>query len=210
MQRVILGLALTAWPVLAGGSQSTAPAIALYTNFQHEPSPAIREAVRDEVESIMEPSGLRFEWRSLNSNTGREVSVELAVVSFKGTCEVSPAALPRFVSGPLGWTHVSDGVILPFADVDCDRIRGFVQRELSMFSAEDREQVFGRAIGRVLAHELYHILANTDKHGSCGIGKSAYTVQDLLMDEFEFEGHEPTALRANRPRAAAETVGSTN
>src|SRR5271165_5238260 len=155
MKHLIFGLALAAMPVLAGGppgvlARGPAP-IVLYTQFQHEPSPAVREALRDEVEAIMEPSGLGFEWRSLGANTGHEVSVELAVVSFKGACEASGLQTVHGNAGALGWTHVSDGVILPFADVDCDRIRGFVQRELSMFPSEDREPVYGRAVGRVLA-----------------------------------------------------------
>jgi len=40
---------------------------------------------------------------------------------------------------------------------------------------------------RVLAHELYHTLANTTKHGSRAVGKSKYTVQDLLSPRFLFE-----------------------
>ena len=42
----------------------------------------------------------------------------------------------------------------------------------------------GRALGRVLAHELYHIFANTTKHARAGIAKSCYTAPELLADEF--------------------------
>jgi len=34
-------------------------------------------------------------------------------------------------------------------------------------------------MGRVLAHEIYHIFANTQRHGS-GVSKAAYSVEDLL------------------------------
>jgi hypothetical protein len=67
---------------------------------------------------------------------------------------------------------VSDGAILPFSDVDCDRIRSFVRQGLMAKDRDDREEAFGRSVGRVLAHDLYHIFANTARHGSWGVGKA--------------------------------------
>ena len=100
--------------------------------------------------------------------------------------------------GALGWTHVSDGVILPFSDVDCDRIRQFLQKDILQEPAADRDEIFGRAIARVLAHELYHIFANTEKHGSCGVGKSSYSVRELLSDDFQFEERNSIALKKSK------------
>jgi hypothetical protein len=109
----------------------------------------------------------------------------------------------------LGWTHVSDGQILPFTDVSCDRIREFVQSGLLTYRAEDREEKYGRALGRVLAHELYHIFANTTRHGSVGVAKESYNVQDLLANDFRFEAKESRMLQTSRPRPAVEsTAGS--
>jgi len=209
MKRLILGLALAALSGSAQQERGEIAPIALYTQFQHQPSVAIKAAVKDELEAIMSPSGLHFEWRSLPQTNASEVSVELAVVSFKGHCDISGLSSVHGSPGALGWTHVSDGIILPFSDVDCDRIRVFVQHDLLSLPAEQRERVFSRAVARVLAHELYHVLANTSRHGSCGVGKSAYTVHELLSDDFQFEEHESDALRANRPHTlSAEPAGS--
>jgi hypothetical protein len=106
----------------------------------------------------------------------------------------------------LGWTHVSDGQILPFTDVSCDRVREFVQSGLLLFRMEDREARYGRALGRVLAHELYHIFANTTRHGSMGVAKESYSVQDLVADDFQFQAKESRMLQTNRPRPAVEAV----
>jgi hypothetical protein len=155
----------------------------------------------------MAPMGITFEWRSLDSVRGNELSVELAVLTFKGRCDIAGLS-PHNVTNPgaLGWTHVSDGAILPFSDVDCDRIRNFVQKELIAIRGPDREEAFGRAIGRVVAHELYHVFANTSKHGSCGVGKAAYTVQELLSDDFQFEARESVALRGSKAHSAVENA----
>lgn len=187
--------------------------ITLYTKFEHSTSPEVAAAMREEVSEIMEPIGITFEWRNLADATGSEVSVELAVITLKGNC--TTAALSPHTSGTpgaLGWTHVSDGVILPFSEVDCDRIRTFLQKELLAREPAIRNMLFGRALGRVLAHELYHIFANTGRHGSCGVGKSAYSVQELFSDDFRFEDRESDLLRARTrtENGLAFTQGGTN
>jgi len=181
--------------------------IALYTHFDQEPPQGVVEALHDELDSIMTPLGMEFEWRSLNNVKGNELSVELAVLTFKGRCDVAGLS-PHAASNPgaLGWTHVSDGAILPFSDVDCDRIRSFIQKDLLMVRTPDREEALGRAIGRVVAHELYHIFANTVHHGACGVAKAAYSVQELLSDEFHFEERESLALRGSKAYSALENA----
>ena len=182
--------------------------ITLYTQFEHAPPAAVLEALQDEVESIMAPIGLRFEWRDLSRTQGHEVSAELAVVTFKGRCDAAGLLTRSKFEGALGWTHVSDGQILPFTDVSCDRVREFVQTGLLAFRVEDREAKYGRALGRVLAHELYHIFANTLRHGS-GVAKESYSVQDLLADDFQFEAKETRMLQTSRPKPAVEGTAGT-
>jgi hypothetical protein len=104
---------------------------------------------------------------------------------------------------------VSDGQILPFTDVACDRVRDFLQAGLLTFPVEDREQKYGRALGRVLAHELYHIFANTLRHGSVGVAKESYSVLDLLSDDFQFQAKETRMLQTSRPKPAAEAAPGT-
>jgi len=111
--------------------------------------------------------------------------------------------------GALGWTHVSDGQILPFTDVSCDRVRDFAQSGLLSYRAEERPEKYGRALGRVLAHELYHIFANTMHHGSGGVSKESYSVQDLLADDFLFQAKESRMLRVSRPKPAMVADGAT-
>jgi hypothetical protein len=167
----------------------------LYTNFRMEPPPAIMRAIQDELESIISPMGFQIEWRSISEGSRYTDAAKIAVVTFKGRCDVT-ANSPTFRrGGVLGLTHISNGVILPFSDVDCDEIRGFLQRDLWTRDPNTRPNVFGRAVARVLAHELYHVFAKTTRHGSCGLGKSAYSTADLLSERFQFEKVDAIALR---------------
>jgi len=197
MKIMSVGLLLAVLPAFGGQQGAPLAPIALYAQFQQEPPAGVLQSIREELSSIMAPMGLRFEWHALNAARGEETSVELAVITFKGSCDLNRLALHSTLGGPLGWTHISEGAILPFADIDCDGIRSFIQRGLLSARSESRESMYGRAVGRVLAHELYHILANTQHHGS-GVGKAAYTVDNLLADVFQFDEKESAALITSR------------
>ena len=206
----LLCLTLGALPV-----SGQVAAIAVYTQFQNLPSQSSFASLKTEVASIMAPLGLELEWRSIDSVHGNEVSRELAVVTFKGTCDPGEVPSQRFRAGALGWTHLSNGVIIPFMDVDCDRIRGFVWNAMAGISTTDRERVFGRAAGRVVAHELYHILGRSTHHRSGPVDRPAYSVQELLGDDFGMDEAECRILQLADSRAVAasgaafgEAVGS--
>ena len=206
MKALLICLALAVLPALGQQPGATIAPIALYTNFQQPPSGEVLQALQAEVESIMSAAGLRFEWRALAGVQGNEVSVELAVVTFQGRCTVDGLTGHATHNGPLGWTHVSDGTILPFSDVDCDGIRKFVGNGLMGLRPADRSVAYGRAIGRVLAHELYHIFADTKNHGTCGVAKEAYSVQDLLSPDFQFQERESNALRSSKAHTLLENA----
>jgi hypothetical protein len=209
MRALVIGLVLAVLPAL--GQQPGAPIapIALYTSFpQQQPPAAVLQALRDEVDFIMSDSGFRFEWRSLAGVRGDEVAVELAVLTFRGHCDVEVMAAARAGRqiGALGWTHVSDGTILPFSEVDCDGVRRFLSDALLTLRPPDRGIAYGRALGRVIAHELYHIFADTKHHGSCGVAKEAFSVSDLLSNDFHFLERESQALRTSKAHTNLENA----
>jgi len=204
MKTLLFCVALAALPAHGERREAYPVPIALYTHFQHEPPPAVFDALQDEVNSIMAPMDLHFSWHSQSAAHSGVVSVVAVVITFKSACDVFGLTPHSSNPGPLGWTHISDGVILPFAGVDCQAIRAFIQKRLLTISAEGREEAYGRALGRVLAHELYHIFANTTRHGTYGVAKSKFTAQELLSPKFQFEGRESLALRTSKTHTALE------
>ena len=192
MRTFLLGLALATIPAL--GDDGVAP-IVLYTQFQQAPPAAVMTSMRDELAKITAPMGMEFEWRSMDENKGNELSAKVAVIHFTGRCDAVNLAGETPQLGALGRTYEADGVIIPFSDIDCERIRAFLRNGLLALPKEDREEAFGRAVGRVLAHELYHVLANTPRHSSDGVAKPQYTVQELLSKSFQFEQKEREELR---------------
>uniref|UniRef100_Q01ZN0 Cytochrome c domain-containing protein n=1 Tax=Solibacter usitatus (strain Ellin6076) TaxID=234267 RepID=Q01ZN0_SOLUE len=187
-------------------------ALAVYTEFQHTPNAAVVDSMHAEVDSIILPLGLGLEWRSLDGH-GDQVSGELAVVSFKGTCDSGAQPSHADDSRSLGWTHISDGQILPFTDVDCDRIRAFVRTRINGSDPNDRDRLLGRAVGRVLAHELYHILARRSHHGSGSVDRPEYASRDLVSDDFQLQETECRILQLVNsgaiPSGIADIEGAT-
>jgi len=80
--------------------------------------------------------------------------------------------------------------VLPFSELECDRIRNSIAPLTIGYARDERESLLGRSLGRVLAHELFHIFADTDKHGHDGIAKTTYSRKDLVAEGFEFNARD--------------------
>jgi len=192
VKRILFCLLLAALPSIGGSREAIVASVApiapvvIYSQFEAAPSAEIQDALQDEIETIMSPAGLHFEWRDL-AGSRSSTAVELVVVTFKGQCDLRSLQPVGVLPGALGWTHVSNGVVLPFSDVDCTAVRDFLQKDLLSRPAPIRQEIYGRALGRVLAHELYHVLAATSNHSGCGVAKAGYTVDDLVSPVFVFE-----------------------
>jgi mono/diheme cytochrome c family protein len=170
--------------------------LAVYTQFQQDPSSAVLASLQEELKSIMSPVGFDFEWRSLAAPRHGEAFRDLAVVKFLGRCELTNLGAPQRDPGRLGLTHITDGEILPFSEVDCNGIRGFLAPALFRLDPNQREGAYGRAIARVLAHELYHVFSRTAHHGSSGVAQPSHSVRELLAVEFNFQETDARFLAA--------------
>ena len=206
MFRVWIFLAL--WAALPAPGQ--VGSTALYTEYRNPTAPAVIAAMQEEVTFLLAGGGLRFEWRMLPMND-QQVWTELAVLTFVGHCEVTPFAVNSHFDRRLGWTHISDGEIIPFASIDCDAVRAEILPELMGMMPESRDRVFGRAVGRVTAHELMHIFAKTQHHSAHGVDQASLTKEDLLAERLDLEGRERNSqivLPARNPIDRARPASS--
>ena len=153
---------------------------------------AIREMGR-EAAHILKQSGVFLHWQL--GEPAQAVNGRLVVVKLLGRCDMDgPPAFP--MSGPLGWSHESNGVMLPFSDLACDNIRGAVHSAVLAGHALRGNVLLGRAMGRVLAHELYHIVADTAEHGEDGVTQPALSAQELTSGQLELRPADVEAIRS--------------
>jgi len=190
--------ALTAAVASAAGN---ARPVGVYLSFESVPTAASIEVMKRAVESLLEPAGVNLAWRLTSENSGDESFAQLAVIRFRGTCR-SSAPQPPSLFGSLGEvnelasTAASRGHVLPYTNVACDEIRkalAFVRQGAGIV---ERERALGLALGRVVAHELYHILANTGAHTSEGIAEAVQLLPDLVSaEELKFDRHSLQAIQ---------------
>ena len=176
---------------------SATRAVAIYTKFLEPPSGVSVEHLKAEMDAILGPV-LRLEWYSLEQATGQDVKADIVVVKFQGRCGSNAQPPPLRRGGPLGWTNVVDGEILPFAGVNCDRIRELMEGNLAASPDTERDQLFGRAMARVLAHEMYHFLAKTARHAVDGVAKARYSAADLAGPCLRFEEEQLRQVRTSQ------------
>jgi hypothetical protein len=62
-------------------------ALTIYTRFAHPPSSISIGYMKTDLDAVILPVHLRFNWRALEQASGREVLTEVVVVSFQGVCQ---------------------------------------------------------------------------------------------------------------------------
>ena len=156
--------------------------------------------MRRETARLIAPADLSLAWLAKGTPGLGDSFEQLVVVRFQGTCtsilEDEPLR-PRPL-GSLANTAVSNGKVLPFVEVDCDRTRRLIASAVSPLPGSARDTLYGRALGRVLAHELYHVLAQTTEHRDRGVSKPCFRSEDLVAPRFRFDA---VSLAQMRPAA---------
>jgi len=159
--------------------------------------------MKRELTSLMGSAGYRVEWG------GESNSDFLVVVQLNGNCAlpagyagrdtpVTPTRTPVLAS-----TNVTDGRVLPFASVNCAALTRSLSTVLSKDAAAQRDFYYGRALARVIAHELYHILMRTTDHSRNGVSRSCFSTADLVAEHFTFEDTVLAQLRPRPPSSPA-------
>lgn len=157
------------------------------------------DAMKREAEAIVEPAGLTLEWQALETRPADMSSERLAVVRLKGDCGIQARPGQLSDRDPLASTHAHGDRVLPFTELRCDTLTAMLGGAVPGEPRLIREKMVGRAMGRVLAHELYHILGQVKRHASAGAAKSCFQVRDLVADSFRFDAYTLAMLQRDAP-----------
>jgi hypothetical protein len=153
--------------------------ITIVLDFQGPRSePSVAEMKR-EFTGIMKGSALRFDFRSRNEAVREDFS-DLLVVRFTGKCRLEPVGYLYDERGPMAFTYSTDGIVQPFSEVACDKVTSAVRSAMAGGDFAKADLLLGRALGRVLAHEVMHILSKSGTHGRTGVAKTALSGGQLI------------------------------
>ncbi len=157
--------------------------------------PTSLEAMKSEAGALLQSAGYHLAWNNLRDARGASVNASVIVLEMRGKCQPPNLAIPaRDQSASLASTAMIDGKLLPFVTLECDALSRLIASALAK-TGGDMDFLYGRAMGRLAAHELNHILGNTREHVSGGVAKSSFSAQDVLADRFEFAPVTLTKLR---------------
>jgi hypothetical protein len=90
------------------------------------------------------------------------------VVRFKGKCVLDPVPYLYDERGPMTFTYSTGGVVQPSSEVACDKVITAVRSAMFGGDYAKADVLLGRALGRVLAHEVVHMLSGA-AHGKQGV-----------------------------------------
>jgi hypothetical protein len=161
------------------------PQVTVLVDFEKPHSDVSLNAMRRALDDMLAPAGFSVDLQLRDALPPNAQFEELVVFKLTGSCTMSATA-PMPVGalsderGPLAMAYSSDGEILHFGEVECDRVRTSITRLLGYGSSNKSQNALGHALAMVVAHEIYHMLGNAKQHTHKGVTKSSLSPEDLL------------------------------
>jgi hypothetical protein len=158
--------------------------VTVLVDFEKPHSEVSIAALRQELKELLEPAGVSVEVKLRSELPTNPEFSELVVFHMKGSCSMDmvyvPITEPPSELGPLAMAYSSDGQILHFGEVECDRVRQCVQRVTGLGGAQRHQAAYGAALAIVIAHEIYHMICGAKEHTKSGLTKESLSAHELL------------------------------
>ena len=178
--------------VCVAAAQETS--VAVFLESDHNAPALVLSSLQREMADIVAPAGIHIYWHAMQASEFTQVYERIARVRLGGDCRANALSSGSAKSEPLGETQVIEGKVLPIALIRCDAVRRLIGRDLLAARADQKDELLGRALGRVMAHELFHILLRTTDHGHDGLARAAQSNGDLVADRRRFSEREEKRL----------------
>ena len=171
--------------------------VTVIVNFQNTYSVPAVKAMKREVEQILKSTGVTLDWRT-RDEAGSATFNDLVVMTFKGSCVFSPMPVVYDELGPYAITRTTGGEVQPFGEVDCDHVVSSLHTAMNGEDYAKADLLLGRALGRVVAHELVHMLTKSKQHGREGVEKAALSARQLIADSLPLSAFDIGRLQQER------------
>ena len=213
---------------LAGVCLASQP-IGILFDFGTKPQANVVDFMQTEIRDILAPAHMDLSFQRIGDSGASQVFRKIVIVHFHGSCEARSVSGGLQLDDPdlleypaLGKTDIANGHIMPYVQVYCNELRAFIPSITTMSAV----QMYGRALGRVVAHELYHALLSTRDHSRSGVARFAQTARDLTREKLpldsgsidrlrnlygakkEGDSEEPPSTEPNINTLQSQTVGS--
>jgi len=144
------------------------------------------EEMKRETQAIVRDSGLHLDWQ-MRTDAGQKSFSDLVVIRFRGKCLFQPAPYLYDELGPMAFTYSTNGEVQPYSEVSCDKVTAVLRPAMHGGEFANADVLLGRALGRVVAHELMHMLTRSSAHAHQGVGKASLSGRQLIASELPLE-----------------------
>lgn len=182
----------------AGAAQEYRLAIVLDTE---QPLSSITSLVlSEEVARLLAPGGITVEFYPLAAVIHLGIANRLVTARLQ-RCTLLPANKQSPLElVPLAWVTSTDGEVLSTIHVDCGLVGSQVGSATVWTQQGLAQSLMGRALARVLLHELLHILTGTAEHTGTRLFSNTMSLQTLIEPGLGLEPRDIGLLRESLPR----------
>ncbi len=198
MRHVVAYLALVQLGIVTASAvpKTTPDPLTIVFRFDGPYSEKSLVEMKRELGTILKGSGIQIDWRAQSDVAVTDSFPNLVVVKFRGKCRMEPVPYLYDERGTLGFTYSTDGAVLPFSEIECDKVRSSLHTAMFGGDYKRSDLLFGRALARVLAHELYHVLAKTHSHSGQGIAEKSLSGSQLISERLHLNQAELNEMNA--------------
>ena len=190
MRRATICAILPALAAMLPGASPPRPlALTIVLEFRGPHSDRSVDAMKREVEAILGAGELSVNWQT-RRDLAAATRDHLVVFRFKGKCILEPVGYLMDERGPMAFTYETDGHMQPFGEVACDQVTATVRPAMSGGDFAKADLLLGRALGRVMAHELFHMLSGSGGHSRQGLAAERLTGSQLIAPVLEFSAED--------------------
>jgi hypothetical protein len=190
-------LAPTLWGA-GTATTTTNPSLTVLMEFEAPHSEASLSYLRQSLNQLLKPGGYNVDVQLKSETSPNAQFGQLVVFKMKGSCSLDPAVPSHTVineRGPLALAYTSDGQVLHFGEVECDRVRQTLQRIVGLSASLKNQRTYGSALAIVIAHEVYHMLGNVIDHTHTGLTKPALSADELASSKLSLPPNAIATIR---------------
>jgi hypothetical protein len=172
---------------MAAAAAAAEPRLVVVLAFEASPSDPVLTAIQGEVERIFATARADVDVLVLKGSLEVRQADRIIHIDVKGTCASNPRRV-RITQSALAAMFGDDRELQPIGIINC--------QTLASYLGAVSPPVFGRALGRVLAHEIYHYVTQRRDHSARGLFAAALTDVSLTADELSFTEHDVQTLNS--------------
>lgn len=158
-------------------------------------APDTRAELEAELGALLAPAGVRLVVQDLApiNRLGAVSGVVNVYLHGAGPVEVGRGGV--FVSGSLGWVTQNDGLVRPFIHVDAIAVATHIGPSFLRGQAAWARNLLGRALARVVMHEMLHWLTQSAEHGEGLLFRPSVSPSTLIEDGIGLDASEIWMVR---------------